>query len=830
MSNAFDPKSLVKFEREDVSNGVYRGDFYAPQVGNRYDDYLGDFETPEENEDYAYFHFGILKDVKIIRVDAANIRFVITSETGGQLFMEGSRRSRVVRQSENRLVANEGRPILVLLSTSADGEDNELSDYEFHAVHNDKRAITAKRHGVIDSKSDDIELKPAPTYQAEDMLSVDWDQLDQLLGYGRVSEIVEELHQLGGDEGIFDQKSLETFQNNVLRELERAKEKQEAARRHRVPAFVMKRRRENKDNNPYRWEDFGPIATAGYVNFRPKEQALFGVGHKSIELHPSRDGLEKRRFGGTEEEFQLFVEKVDKAGQEPVFLCLDRDDLVVDLVAASDARLTLRTQLNMVALDLEDRTQQYKVRHSTLKMERELAQSGLKTMTDLHDMSLAGFRSEKRQLERNFQTELRKLEQKQARHERQHAERLEPHKEKLRAIENETAALQVIKNQVPELKTRLDRETDKYISFTDTIGRELEVRRRLETSIVAKAPKIAAEWHPTANGNLLPRHTSVFSRKPVHWLCPENGHEYVTSPFMRVQKGRGCPQCKKDAKPESEPVSYTTKQARARMKKIGTSQWTETTAPDGSRQLVETGKVYLTDNFGRQKARQFVERVSSAKQLNEAVKAEESDQSALVIERLQAQLTASEEGRRADNIAAENSLLRLRISQMEWQAQSAEEKAYLLDGNSYGQMLIENEEQRKEFDKRTRELRAIVEGKGVGWQVPFKMGQHGRQQLALRYGIDHTDKKIKVHVQEIGEGNCLKVYLPLYNIEVIFACFIDSKDPNQIFVGTTLHTTLKWKKHEEAVLGPMGKWDDRVSIKERIEQHHQITTAMMAEG
>ena len=59
-------------------------------------------------------------------------------------------------------------------------------------------------------------------------------------------------------------------------------------------------------------------------------------------------------------------------------------------------------------------------------------------------------------------------------------------------------------------------------------------------------PELAAEWHPTKNGDLSPRDLMSSVSKVVWWLCPE-GHSYQASPNRRSRigpKGRsGCNVC-----------------------------------------------------------------------------------------------------------------------------------------------------------------------------------------------------------------------------------------------------------------------------------------------
>lgn len=54
-------------------------------------------------------------------------------------------------------------------------------------------------------------------------------------------------------------------------------------------------------------------------------------------------------------------------------------------------------------------------------------------------------------------------------------------------------------------------------------------------------PKIAAEWHPTKNGNLKPTDIMPKSSQNVWWMC-EKGHEWKATPNSR-SSGSGCPIC-----------------------------------------------------------------------------------------------------------------------------------------------------------------------------------------------------------------------------------------------------------------------------------------------
>jgi hypothetical protein len=54
-------------------------------------------------------------------------------------------------------------------------------------------------------------------------------------------------------------------------------------------------------------------------------------------------------------------------------------------------------------------------------------------------------------------------------------------------------------------------------------------------------PDLAAEWHPTKNGDLTPQDITVNSNKKIWWLC-EKGHSWSVSPNIRFA-GNGCATC-----------------------------------------------------------------------------------------------------------------------------------------------------------------------------------------------------------------------------------------------------------------------------------------------
>ena len=54
--------------------------------------------------------------------------------------------------------------------------------------------------------------------------------------------------------------------------------------------------------------------------------------------------------------------------------------------------------------------------------------------------------------------------------------------------------------------------------------------------------RIASEWHPTKNGELIPTAVSPKSHKKAWWLC-KNGHEWKTPIYSRTQGNNNCPNC-----------------------------------------------------------------------------------------------------------------------------------------------------------------------------------------------------------------------------------------------------------------------------------------------
>ena len=55
-------------------------------------------------------------------------------------------------------------------------------------------------------------------------------------------------------------------------------------------------------------------------------------------------------------------------------------------------------------------------------------------------------------------------------------------------------------------------------------------------------PSLAAQWHPTRNGELTPRDVTAGSSRKVWWVCPR-GHVWQAAVSSRSGNGYGCPVC-----------------------------------------------------------------------------------------------------------------------------------------------------------------------------------------------------------------------------------------------------------------------------------------------
>lgn len=71
---------------------------------------------------------------------------------------------------------------------------------------------------------------------------------------------------------------------------------------------------------------------------------------------------------------------------------------------------------------------------------------------------------------------------------------------------------------------------------------ESKIKKQKESGIATTHPQIAAQWHPTLNGELTPNDVKESSIDRVWWLC-DRGHKWKTEVRVRCQKNKGCPCC-----------------------------------------------------------------------------------------------------------------------------------------------------------------------------------------------------------------------------------------------------------------------------------------------
>jgi Probable Zinc-ribbon domain len=68
-------------------------------------------------------------------------------------------------------------------------------------------------------------------------------------------------------------------------------------------------------------------------------------------------------------------------------------------------------------------------------------------------------------------------------------------------------------------------------------------RTHPKESLAALDPDLAAQWHPTKNGDKTPDMFLPASGHRPHWLCPTCGHEWPAYIFSRAKDRAGCRAC-----------------------------------------------------------------------------------------------------------------------------------------------------------------------------------------------------------------------------------------------------------------------------------------------
>ncbi len=85
---------------------------------------------------------------------------------------------------------------------------------------------------------------------------------------------------------------------------------------------------------------------------------------------------------------------------------------------------------------------------------------------------------------------------------------------------------------------------DDIVTELKAIGFDFQSRydKLAERNLATENPQLAAEWHPTKNGELTPSDVTPSSNKKVWWKCSKCGHEWQVKVNGRAC-GAGCPAC-----------------------------------------------------------------------------------------------------------------------------------------------------------------------------------------------------------------------------------------------------------------------------------------------
>ena len=89
---------------------------------------------------------------------------------------------------------------------------------------------------------------------------------------------------------------------------------------------------------------------------------------------------------------------------------------------------------------------------------------------------------------------------------------------------------------------RAGKLTDAQIKRAESLGIEFDTGHNLKPGVndlATVSPKVAAEWHPTKNGDLKPTDVTAGSSKKVWWLC-RRGHEWEAIIVARAKRGSSC--------------------------------------------------------------------------------------------------------------------------------------------------------------------------------------------------------------------------------------------------------------------------------------------------
>ena len=92
-------------------------------------------------------------------------------------------------------------------------------------------------------------------------------------------------------------------------------------------------------------------------------------------------------------------------------------------------------------------------------------------------------------------------------------------------------------------------EHDAYLKTDQPWGSDAAAtyikRRRIDKSLAALYPEVAAQWHPEKNGLLTPADVTPGSGHKAWCLCPRCEHTWAAAIYSRARGGHGCPECGK---------------------------------------------------------------------------------------------------------------------------------------------------------------------------------------------------------------------------------------------------------------------------------------------
>ena len=116
---------------------------------------------------------------------------------------------------------------------------------------------------------------------------------------------------------------------------------------------------------------------------------------------------------------------------------------------------------------------------------------------------------------------------------------------KLRPVDLVAYSTRAVWWQCPVARDHVWRETPS-VRVSHARGCPFCAGKRLarSNSLVARAPQLVREWHPTRNGDLRPRDVTGGSPRRVWWRCSVNRHhQWQASIANRARKCSGCPFC-----------------------------------------------------------------------------------------------------------------------------------------------------------------------------------------------------------------------------------------------------------------------------------------------